>query len=157
VTDLKERIAGLSDDEALDAAGCLAGWMSEDAKEKLPLDVRETIEDEQAAMGLLGEAFPEVAGRLREISKDEGRKGQAARNLLLFLAERDSYSSQVEEALNRPALKFVEPVSMNLGMVIFLLLLSDIEVRYEETKEGKRLHVSKKAPVPEILKKFLGL
>ena len=154
---LKERIAGLSDEEAVDAAGCLAGWMAERAKERLPLEVLKAVEDEGESMGLLAEDFPELADRLRAIFEDDVQKGQAARKLLLFLAERENYTAQVKEAIDRPALKFAESMTMSLGMAISLLLFLEFDVEYVDKKGGKRLRISKKTPVLEIFMKLLGL
>ena len=149
--DLERRIAELTDDEAMYAAVYLANWMGAQAKELGRLPSGEAIPDEQEALDILGQALPELADQLIEISAAE-KRGQVARNILSFLTR--DHASKVEEALNRP--RVMEPFTASLGASILLLLLLEFDLEYTDKKSGKTLKISKKTSILEFLMALLG-
>jgi hypothetical protein len=155
-TDLRKRISESTDEEALEAISYISNWMAERAKVEGRLTNTDVILDDQAALEILGHAFPELAAPLSAISHNDKIKARTAKNLLLFIAEQKDYAFKVEDALDRPILRS-DPLTMGLSTGMLLLLFLEFELKYMDTKGGKSLKISKKSPILEILMRILGL
>lgn len=151
--DLRQRISELTDDESLGAVDYLANWMKEKANREDILPADYAITNDQAVIDILGQTLPETTDYLKEILMDE-RKGQIARKLLLFMSENKSYTSKIEEALDRPNLR--EPLTLSLGSAILIFLILEFDLEYVDIKSGKRFRISKKSPTLELIKELLG-
>ncbi len=138
--DLGNRVSKISDEEALDAFSYMASWMGEQAKMEGKLTA---IPDDRGALEMLGTALPELVGPLKNLSDNENQKARVARNVLLFMVEQDCYTSKVEEAIDRPALRG-DPLTVGLSTGFFLLLLLEFELKYIDKKGGKRVFKSLK-------------
>lgn len=153
---LEERISELANDEALENVGYLAYWMKENAKDSGKLASMEISPDDQSAVEMLRDALPEISDSIKRISYDENFKGQVAKNFLIYLSRQKNYANKVEEAFDRPILRG-EPFTISLGASILMLLFLEFDLKYSNKKGEKRLQISKKAPVLDIIAKLLGL
>ncbi len=168
MADLAQQIIDLKDIEAIGAMDYLARWMQDVVQKegKIPAEILDEIADEQAAIEVLSETFPEQSNSLQEtLAADEKQRGQIARNFLLFLAENERYAPKVQEALDRPSTR-VEPLTAVtvVGGIISFLLGRGLEFEYVYEEVGDERHKKlriywKSAPLGmiEAVKRILGL
>jgi hypothetical protein len=152
--ELRNRISKISDEETLEAVSYVANWMEDQARMDGKLAATEAIPDDRSAIEILCSVLPELADSLKEIY-DNDHNAKIARNVLLFMAEQDSYAAKVEEAIDRPALRG-EPFTVGLSTIILLLLVLEFDLKYTDKKSGKSLYLSKKSQIMELLMKILG-
>ncbi len=160
--DSSQIIRELTDGEAIEAVGYLAGWMEERLKneKQFATKIQEEVMDEQKAIDILGCAYPELSEDMHRINYEEGQKGQAARNFLNFLYEQKDYTLKVKEALDRPTLKG-EPITIALFAALFFFFSLEFDLEFEETNGimRKKLRVSRKVmplDIGELWKKIFG-
>lgn len=153
--DLGQRIFELTDAEALDAVNYITNCMQRHAVEIGKLPSRSSILNDKEILKFLDNNFSDIKEQFKQAIANESKKGQIARNILLTLAERRHFISIVEESLDQPALR--EPFTVSLGASILLLLLLEFDLEYIDKKNGKKLKISKKAPILEIIMKLLGV
>ncbi len=152
--DLGDKIAGISDEEALETVSYIANWMGEQAKMEGKLPVTEALPNDRLALDVLSDALPELADSLKEIH-DNDHNAKIAKNMLSFMAEQNNYAAKVEEAIDRPSLRG-EPFALGLGTAFLLFLVLEFELRYTDKKAGKSLYLAKKSQIMELLMKILG-
>ena len=164
MADLAQQIIDLEDIEAIGAMDYVARWMQAVVQKegKIPAEILDKIADEQAAIEILSEMFPEQSNSLQEtLAADEKQRGQIARNFLLFLAENENYAPKVQEAIDRPITRGLLTTMAGAAAIYFLLGL-EFEFKYEVVgdERHKELRISRKsAPLDmiEVVKRILGL
>ncbi len=78
MADLAQQIIDLEDIEAIGAMDYLARWMQDVVQKegKIPAEILDEIADEQAAIEILSEMFPEQSNSLQEtLAADENQRG----------------------------------------------------------------------------------
>lgn len=167
MADLAQQISKLDDIEAIGAAGYVAGWMKKETlkTQALPREALDEIRDDQAAIKILSEMFPELSDSLHEessLSASERLRGQRARNFLLFLAENERYALKVHEAIDRPFPKGEPITTITVAAGILYLLSIEFEIEHEEIVGGqkRRWRLARKSPLSdliEMIRRILGL
>jgi hypothetical protein len=154
VEDEVQGITELDDRGAIDSVSYLINWIKICLKERSlqVSDVEWDSINEQLALEILTEAFPDASMSLSKMISTENLEGQLARKFLLYLYQREQYMSKVKEALHRPILKG-EPLTVAVITCILFFLTLEFDFEYEEIngQERKKIRISRKAISAEAL------
>lgn len=135
MSELDERIAELSNSEAIQAAAYVAECLRQ--KLQATLDAPITLDDNQAAV-LLSEAFPAEASAVSALRPTSGEavRGEAGRQFLSACAEEKDYAAYVQDGLDQLAFK-CDPLTF-MAVAAGIVFLMQLKFHADGEVKGKR-------------------